>query len=72
MEGEFASVSDFGRKEGRMHVVTEMDENLGEWCREGNRNFSQLKPMASISLAKQRRKTKVTMKKEYFNFRSFP
>lgn len=52
MEGESASVSDFGEKEGRMHVVSEMDENLEEWCRESNRNFSQLKPMASISLAK--------------------
>lgn len=52
MEGEFASVSDFGGKEGRMHVVTEMDENLEAWCREGNNNFRQLKTMASISLAK--------------------
>lgn len=52
MEGEFASDSDFGGKEGRMYVVTEMDENLEEWCREGNRNFRQLKPMVSVSLAK--------------------
>lgn len=49
MGGEFASVSDFGGKEGCGH----RDEcGLGGWggWREGNRNLRQVKSMASISL----------------------